>query len=42
MDQLIPDKPKKYSYCRNKGHHRGQSAFRQWIWFLCNFNNFVL
>jgi len=29
MVQPIPDKPKKCSYCRTEGHHRGQCPFRQ-------------
>ncbi|XP_052736606.1 uncharacterized protein LOC108328482 [Vigna angularis] len=29
MDQSNPDKPKKCSYCRNEGHHRGNCPFRQ-------------
>jgi len=28
-DQPILDKPKKCSYCRTVGHHRGQCPFRQ-------------
>ncbi|XP_047179213.1 uncharacterized protein LOC124846045 [Vigna umbellata] len=29
MDQSNPDKPRKCSYCRNEGHHRGNCPFRQ-------------
>jgi len=29
MDKLIPDKPKKCSYCRTEGHHKDQFPFRQ-------------
>ena len=29
MDQPVTDKPKKCSYCRTEGHHRGQCPFRQ-------------
>lgn len=28
MDQSTPDQPRKCSYCRNEGHHRGNCPFR--------------